>query len=56
MQPARTAGGDHYDVIELDDGRPTFVVTDVAGKGTPAALLMALLQGGLRSLLGSRRA
>lgn len=53
MQPARTVGGDYYDVVELDDGRLSFVVADVAGKGIPAALLMTLLQGSLRSLLSS---
>ncbi len=53
MQPARTVGGDYYDVVELDGGRLAFVVADVAGKGIPAALLMTLLQGSLRSLLSS---
>ena len=53
MQPARTVGGDYYDVVELEDGRLAFVVADVAGKGIPAALLMTLLQGSLRSLLSS---
>ena len=53
MQAARTVGGDYYDIVELDDGRLAFVVADVAGKGIPAALLMTLLQGSLRSLLSS---
>lgn len=53
MDPARTVGGDYYDVIELNDDSLGFVVADVAGKGLPAALLMALLQGSLRSLLAS---
>ena len=51
MQPAAEVGGDYYDVIDLDDGRLAFVVADVAGKGLPAALLMTLLRGSLRSLL-----
>jgi serine phosphatase RsbU (regulator of sigma subunit) len=51
MQPAAEVGGDYYDVIELGDGRLAFVVADVAGKGLPAALLMTLLRGSLRSLL-----
>lgn len=51
MQPAAEVGGDYYDVIELSDGRLAFVVADVAGKGLPAALLMTLLRGSLRSLL-----
>jgi serine phosphatase RsbU (regulator of sigma subunit) len=50
MRPANTVGGDYYDVIE-QPGAVTVVVGDVAGKGMPAALLMALLQGSLRTLL-----
>ena len=45
MRPANTVGGDYFDVIELGAGRLAIVVGDVAGKGMPAALLMALLQG-----------
>jgi serine phosphatase RsbU (regulator of sigma subunit) len=53
MQPAAEVGGDYYDVIDLGDGRLAFVVADVAGKGLPAALLMTLLRGSLRSLLSA---
>lgn len=53
MQPADAVGGDYYDVIDLGDGRIAFVLGDVAGHGLPAALLMALLQGSLRSLISS---
>jgi len=51
MRPANTVGGDYFDVIELPEGRLALVVGDVAGKGMPAALLMALLQGSLRTLI-----
>jgi sigma-B regulation protein RsbU (phosphoserine phosphatase) len=51
MRPANTVGGDYFDVIELGDGRVGVAVADVAGKGMPAALLMALLQGSLRTLI-----
>jgi sigma-B regulation protein RsbU (phosphoserine phosphatase) len=51
MRPANTVGGDYFDVIDLPDGQIAVVVADVAGKGMPAALLMALLQGSLRTLL-----
>lgn len=51
MRPANTVGGDYFDVIELGDGRLAVAVADVAGKGMPAALLMALLQGSLRTLI-----
>jgi sigma-B regulation protein RsbU (phosphoserine phosphatase) len=51
MRPANTVGGDYFDVIELEEGRLAVAVADVAGKGIPAALLMALLQGSLRTLI-----
>ena len=51
MRPANTVGGDYYDIIELGGCRVAVVVGDVAGKGMPAALLMALLQGSLRTLI-----
>jgi sigma-B regulation protein RsbU (phosphoserine phosphatase) len=53
MRPANTVGGDYFDVIELPDGRLVVAVGDVAGKGMPAALLMALLQGSLRTLVSA---
>jgi sigma-B regulation protein RsbU (phosphoserine phosphatase) len=53
MKPANTVGGDYYDIIDLEDNRVGIVVGDVAGKGMPAALLMALLQGSLRTLLAA---
>jgi sigma-B regulation protein RsbU (phosphoserine phosphatase) len=51
MRPANTVGGDYYDIIRLGPGRVGLVVGDVAGKGMPAALMMALLQGSLRTLI-----
>lgn len=53
MRPANTVGGDYLDVIELGEGRVALVVGDVAGKGMPAALLMALLQSSLRTLISA---
>ncbi len=41
-------GGDYYDFLSLPDGRFGLAVGDVAGKGIPAALLMASLQASLR--------
>jgi serine phosphatase RsbU (regulator of sigma subunit) len=49
-QPARSVGGDYYDVIELGDGRLGVAIADVAGKGVPAALLMSNLQASLKLL------
>jgi sigma-B regulation protein RsbU (phosphoserine phosphatase) len=53
MRPANTVGGDYFDVIELGEGRVALAIGDVAGKGMPAALLMALLQGSLRTLISA---
>ena len=47
--PARGVAGDYYDFLSLGNGRAGIAVADVAGKGLPAALLMASLQGSLRS-------
>ena len=43
--PCRAIGGDFLDCFDLPDGRFGFVLGDVAGKGPPAALLAARLQG-----------
>jgi sigma-B regulation protein RsbU (phosphoserine phosphatase) len=50
-RPANTVGGDFYDVLPLADGRVILTLGDVAGKGSPAALLMALLLAVLRTLV-----
>ena len=50
-QPCRTVGGDYFDFFEYPDGRVSFVLGDVAGKGMPAALLMTALKGGVQVLL-----
>ena len=50
-RPANTVGGDFYDVLPLADGRIIVTLGDVAGKGSPAALLMALLLAVLRTLV-----
>jgi phosphoserine phosphatase RsbU/P len=48
--PAQGVAGDYYDFLPLAGGRFGIAVGDVAGKGLPAALLTASLQGALRSL------
>jgi phosphoserine phosphatase RsbU/P len=53
-RPANTVGGDFYDILPLDNGRVAIAVGDVAGKGSPAALLMALLLAMMRTLVDER--
>jgi serine phosphatase RsbU (regulator of sigma subunit) len=43
--PCRSIGGDFYDYVDLLDGSFGFALGDVAGKGPPAALLSAMMQG-----------
>lgn len=50
-RPANTVGGDFYDILPQPDGRVVIALGDVAGKGSPAALLMALLLAMLRTLV-----
>jgi serine phosphatase RsbU (regulator of sigma subunit)/predicted enzyme related to lactoylglutathione lyase len=47
---AREVGGDYYDFLDLGRGRFGLVISDISGKGTAAALLMANLQAHLRNL------
>jgi serine phosphatase RsbU (regulator of sigma subunit) len=51
LLPARTVGGDLYDVFALPGGRLCFAVGDVTGKGLPASLFMALGKAISRSAL-----
>jgi serine phosphatase RsbU (regulator of sigma subunit) len=46
---ARQVGGDYYDFLNLGQEKLGLVIGDIAGKGMPAALLMANLQANLRS-------
>ena len=50
-RPARSIGGDYYDLIPFSDGQFALTLGDVAGKGIPAAVMMASIQTLLRSLL-----
>jgi hypothetical protein len=49
-KPANTVGGDFYDILPQPDGTVLVALGDVAGKASPAALLMALLLAILRTL------
>jgi phosphoserine phosphatase RsbU/P len=50
-KPANTVGGDFYDILPQPDGTVIVALGDVAGKASPAALLMALLLAILRTLV-----
>jgi serine phosphatase RsbU (regulator of sigma subunit)/pSer/pThr/pTyr-binding forkhead associated (FHA) protein len=43
--PCRSIGGDFYDYVDMNNGALGFALGDVAGKGPPAALLSAMMQG-----------
>jgi len=49
-EPARSVGGDYFDVLTLGPGRLGICIADVSGKGITAALLMANLQAAVRAL------
>jgi phosphoserine phosphatase RsbU/P len=48
-QPARTVGGDYFDVVKFSETRLGMCVGDVSGKGLTAALLMSNLQAAFRA-------
>ncbi len=48
-RPARTVGGDYFDVLRLNGNRLAICIADVSGKGVSAALLMANVQASLRA-------
>jgi len=50
LEPAREVGGDLYDFFLLDDDHLCLVAGDVAGKGVPAALHMAVTRTLIKAL------
>src|SRR5262249_8701811 len=49
--PAQTVGGGYYGFVAVPGGRVGVVLGDVAGKGVPAALLVAMLSSEVRFCL-----
>ena len=47
--PAQQVGGDFFQVLPSGDGGLLLVVGDVSGKGLPAAMLVSVLVGSIRS-------
>lgn len=54
--PAQEVGGDYYDFITLDERNLGVVIADVAGKGIPAALFMALSRSIMRAVASRDKA
>src|SRR5262249_20779955 len=50
-EPALEVGGDYYDFVPLTGHKVAITLGDVAGKGVPAALLMAKLSSDARFCL-----
>lgn len=50
MVPSQEVAGDYFDYFQIDDNRVGFLIADVCGKGTPAALFMAMSRTVVRSL------
>lgn len=51
-KPARTLGGDYFDVLRYPDGTVGLCIADVEGKGVPAALVMSNLQSAVKAFAG----
>jgi len=47
--PCFDVGGDFYDFLKMDDKRIAVVISDVIGKGIPAALRMSCFRGAVRA-------
>ena len=50
MNAAKYVGGDFYDFFRIDQDRLGFVIADVAGKGGPAAIFMAISRTVIRTI------
>jgi Stage II sporulation protein E (SpoIIE) len=48
-QPARQVGGDFFQTLPDGDGGMIVVIGDVAGKGLPAAMMVSMLVGSIRT-------
>lgn len=53
-KPHYAVGGDYFDFVELEEGKFTFCIGDISGKGLGAALLMANLQAHFQTLIKRR--
>lgn len=54
-RPSEYASGDYYDVVPLVDDQWGLIMADVAGHGTPAAIIMTVLRTLIHVELPSNR-
>lgn len=54
-RPSEQASGDYYDVVPLIDDQWGFIMADVAGHGTPAAVIMTVMRTLIHAELPSNR-
>lgn len=54
-RPSAQASGDYYDVVPLIDDQWGFVMADVAGHGTPAAVIMTVMRTLIHAELPTNR-
>jgi sigma-B regulation protein RsbU (phosphoserine phosphatase) len=50
-KPHKNIGGDYYDYVQINEHEIAFCISDISGKGIPAAILMANFQANMRILL-----
>ncbi len=50
-KPHKNIGGDYYDFVQINENEIAFCISDISGKGIPAAILMANFQANMRILL-----
>src|SRR5271169_3223664 len=55
MQPVGGVGGDYYDYVPINEHTIQIVIADVAGKGVPAALLMAATAAAVQLEVSEKR-
>lgn len=52
-RPARVIGGDFYDFFQLDENRLGCIISDISGKGIPAALLMNMIRSVFKTVVAT---
>jgi sigma-B regulation protein RsbU (phosphoserine phosphatase) len=55
LVPAKQVGGDYYNIFKISENQSLFFITDVTGKGIPAALIVSTIYSCLYSYLTLNR-